>query len=463
MSTVTSAGKPYPLGATWDGSGTNFAIYSQDAEAVELCLFRLIEDDAETLKVNVRERTNHVWHVYLPGVGPGQLYGYRVHGPFDPANGHRFNSHKLLIDPYAKSIAGTLQWDQAVFGYTIGDNDADLSFSRTDSAPYVPKCVVIDQSFDWENDKRPEIPYHETIIYEAHVKGLTHLHPGIPDDIKGTYSAVGHPDMISYLKGLGVTAIELMPVHHFVEDHFLKEKGLTNYWGYNTIGFFAPDARYSSSGVLGEQVREFKQMVKNLHQAGIEVIIDVVYNHTAEGNECGPTICFRGIDNRSYYRLCEDKRYYMDYTGCGNTLNTQMPAVLRLIMDSLRYWIEEMHVDGFRFDLAATLARELHEVDRLSAFFDIIHQDPIISRVKLIAEPWDVGDGGFQVGKFPPGWGEWNGLYRDCVRDFWRGNAGRLSEFAYRFTGSPDLYQEDSRSPTASINFITAHDGFTLR
>ena len=457
-----TAGKPFPLGATWDGAGTNFAIYSENAEAIDLCLFNSLDDDSETVKISLRERTHHVWHVYLEDVGPGQLYGYRVYGPYDPENGHRFNPNKLLIDPYAKAIAGTIQWHDALFGYEIGNPQMDLSFSRDNSAPYIPKSVVIDQSFDWEDDIAPDIPYHETIIYEAHVKGLTQLHPGIPEHLRGTYAGISHPLMIGYLKDLGITAIELMPVHHFVRDRFLTERGLTNYWGYNTIGFFAPDVRYAS-GVMGEQVTEFKSMVRELHKAGIEVIIDVVYNHTAEGSELGPTLSFRGIDNAAYYRQTEDKRYYMDYTGCGNTLNTRMPNVLRLIMDSLRYWIEEMHVDGFRFDLAATLARELHEVDRLGAFFDIIHQDPVISKVKLIAEPWDVGEGGFQVGKFPPGWGEWNGLYRDCMRDFWRGADNRLAEFASRLTGSSDLYAGDYRLPTASINFITAHDGFTLR
>jgi isoamylase len=459
----THTGKPYPLGATWDGNGVNFALYSENAEGVDLCLFNSLEDDVETIKVRFKERTHHVWHAYLPGIQPGQLYGYRVSGPYKPADGHRFNAYKLLLDPYAKAISGTIQWHDALFGYEIGHELEDLSFNTVDSAPYMPKSVVVNDHFDWEDDKLLNIPYHETIIYEAHVKSFTHLHPDIPEDIRGTYSAIAHPVVTDYLKNLGITAIELMPVHHFIEDRHLKEKGLTNYWGYNTIGFFAPDSRYAATGILGQQVNEFKAMVKALHKAGIEVIIDVVYNHTAEGNHFGPTLCFKGIDNISYYRLTNDKRYYMDYTGTGSTLNTRMPYVLQLIMDSLRYWIQEMHVDGFRFDLAATLARELHEVDKLGAFFDIIHQDPIISRVKLIAEPWDLGEGGYQVGKFPVGWAEWNGLYRDCIRDYWRGAESRLAEFAQRITGSADLYKNDYRSPGASINFITAHDGFTLQ
>ena len=460
---VYYSGKPYPLGATWDGEGVNFALYAENAEAVELCLFDSLDDDQETMKIHIRERTNHVWHTYLPGLKPGDLYGYRVYGMHQPGEGHRFNHNKLLLDPYAKSIAGDLQWDDALFGYQIGDADEDLSFSRTDSAPYIPKSVVVSDEFDWEDDESPDIPYYQTVIYEAHVKGLTILHPGLPENLRGTYAGIAHPVMIDYLRELGITSLELMPVHHFIDDRHLKEKGLCNYWGYNTIGFFAPDSRYASSGFQGEQVKEFKEMVKALHKAGIEVILDVVYNHTAEGNQLGPTLSFRGIDNASYYRLCDDKRYYMDYTGTGNTLNSRMPYVLKLITDSLRYWIEEMHVDGFRFDLASALARELHEVDKLSAFFDIIHQDPVISRVKLIAEPWDVGEGGYQVGKFPAGWAEWNGLYRDCMRDFWRGADSKLAEFAERFSGSPDLYKNDYRNPGASINFLAAHDGFPLR
>ena len=455
-------GKPYPLGATWDGTGVNFALYSENAEGIDLCLFNSLEDDVETIKIRIKERTHHVWHVYVTGIQPGQLYGYRVSGPYKPEEGHRFNANKLLLDPYAKAISGTIQWHDALFGYEMGHDGEDLSFNTVDSAPYMPKSVVVNNQFDWEDDKPLSIPYHESIIYEAHVKSLTNLHPDIPEDIRGTYSGIGHPVIIDYLKEMGITAIELMPIHHFIDDRYLQEKGLTNYWGYNTIGFFAPDSRYAATGILGQQVNEFKTMVKALHKAGIEVILDVVYNHTAEGNHFGPTLCFRGIDNASYYRLAEDKRYYMDYTGTGNTLNTRLPYVLQLIMDSLRYWIQEMHVDGFRFDLAATLARELHEVNKLGAFFDIMHQDPVISRVKLIAEPWDLGEGGYQVGKFPVGWAEWNGLYRDCIRDYWRGAESTLAEFAERITGSADLYKNDYRSPGASINFITAHDGFTL-
>lgn len=455
-------GSPFPLGATWDGKGTNFALTAINATGVELCLFSDTDAKKESERIKLTERSHQVWHVYLPDVKPGQLYGYRVDGPYEPKHGHRFNRHKLLIDPYAKAIAGTLHWHDSLFAYKVGHQDKDLSFSTLDSAPYIPKSVVIDTRFDWEGDVQPKTPYYKSVIYEAHVKGFTKLHPDIPEEIRGTYAALGHPVTLDYLKKLGITAIELMPVHHFVTDRFLFEKDLTNYWGYNSIGFFAPDVRYSSTGVLGEQVVEFKNMVKALHKAGIEVILDVVYNHTAEGNQMGPTLSFKGIDNASYYRLTENCRYYMDYTGTGNTLNTMQPNVLRLIMDSLRYWIQEMHVDGFRFDLAAALARELHEVDRLSAFFDIIYQDPVISQVKLIAEPWDVGEGGYQVGGFPPGWTEWNGKYRDCIRDYWRGSDSMLAEFAERFTGSSDLYQDSLRRPTASINFVTAHDGFTL-
>jgi isoamylase len=455
-------GNAYPLGATWDGQGVNFALYSENATGADLCLFNSADDEKEYERIKIEEVSHHVWHVYIPDLKPGQLYGYRVYGPYEPHNGHRFNPNKLLIDPYAKAVAGQVKWSDAVFGYEMGNPEEDLSFSETDSAPFVPKSVVIDHNFNWEGDRPPSIPYHQTIIYETHVKGFTKLHPDIPEEIRGTYAAIAHPVTISYLKSLGITAVELMPVHDFITDRMLRDKGLENYWGYNTISFFAPEDRYSSSGVQGQQAFEFKNMVKELHKAGIEVILDVVYNHTAEGNHMGPTLSFRGVDNATYYRLTEDKRYYMDYTGTGNTLNAQLPAVLRLIMDSLRYWILDMHVDGFRFDLAATLARELHEVDRLSSFFDIIHQDPVISQVKLIAEPWDIGEGGYQVGKFPPGWAEWNGKYRDCIRDYWRGADSMLGEFALRFTGSPDLYKDDYRRPTASINFVTAHDGFTL-
>jgi len=461
MANIVYAGSSFPLGATWDGKGVNFAVYSANATSVVLCLFDS-QDDNESVRLKLSERSGHVWHGYVPGIQPGQLYGFRVEGPYEPQNGHRFNSNKLLIDPNTKAIAGTIDWHDALFGYPIGAPEKDLGFDKNDSAPYIPKSVVIDSHFDWEDDKAPDIPYHRSVIYEAHVKGLTRLHPEIPEEIRGTYAAISHPVMIKYFKELGITSIELMPVHHFITDRHLKEKGLTNYWGYNTIGYFAPDVRYSSSGAKGGQVTEFKQMVKELHKAGIEVILDVVYNHTGEGNHMGPTLSFRGIDNALYYRLADDKRYYTDYTGTGNTLNTNMPNVLRIIMDSLRYWIMEMHVDGFRFDLAATLARELHEVDRLSSFFDIIYQDPVISQVKLIAEPWDLGEGGYQVGNFPHEWSEWNGRYRDCIRDFWRGADSMLAEFAQRFTGSSDLYLDDYRRPTASINFITAHDGFTL-
>jgi isoamylase len=463
MNIAIYPGKEFPLGATWDGEGVNFSLYAEHATAVELCLFNSTEDEIESEKIKFTERSHQVWHIYLPGIKPGQLYGYRVYGPYEPENGHRYNPNKLLIDPYAKAIAGNIKWNEALFGYDFNHPDKDKSFSSLNSASFLPKSIVIDPNFDWEGDTFPKIPYHQSIIYEAHVKGFTKLHPDIPENIRGTYAAIGHPVTINYLKSLGITAIELMPVHHFVDEHYLVEKNLNNYWGYNTIGFFAPDARYSSNGILGGQVNEFKQMVRALHKGGIEVILDVVYNHTAEGNENGPTLSLRGIDNNSYYRLSkEDKSKYFDYTGTGNTLNTHMPTVLRLMMDSLRYWITEMHIDGFRFDLAATLARGLHEVNKLGGFFDIIYQDPIISQVKLIAEPWDVGEGGYQVGNFPAEWAEWNGKYRDNIRNYWKGSESSLAEFAQRFTGSSDLYENESRSPTASINFITAHDGFTL-
>ncbi|MBL4675149.1 MAG: glycogen debranching protein GlgX [Mucilaginibacter sp.] len=453
-------GRPYPLGATWDGKGVNFALYADNATGVELCLFNGKQPEK---RIKLSERTHQIWHCYLPDVKPGQFYGYRVDGPYDPQNGYRFNVNKLLMDPYAKSLSGRIDWHDSIFAYEIGNPDEDMSFSTTDSAPFMPKSVVIDSTFDWGDDKFPRIPYHQSIIYEMHVKGFTQMHPDIPDEIKGTYAAIGHPACIKYLHELGVTAIELMPIHHFVNDRHLLEKGLTNYWGYNTIGFFAPDIKYAGSVPCHEQVQEFKEMVKALHEAGIEVILDVVYNHTGEGNQMGPTLSLKGIDNASYYRLVDDnKRYYNDYTGTGNTLNAMLPNVLRYIMDSLRYWIVEMHVDGFRFDLAATLARELHDVNKLSGFFEIIYQDPIISQAKLIAEPWDIGEGGYQVGNFPPGWTEWNGKFRDCIRDYWIGADSMLGEFGQRFTGSPDLYQDDNRRPTASINFITAHDGFTL-
>ena len=455
-------GKPYPQGATWDGTGVNFALYSERATAVELCLFE--NGGSRSFDaVPIRECSGYVWHCYLPGVKLGQLYGYRVHGPYDPIHGDRFNPTKLLIDPYARAIAGSLNWDAPVFGYRIGDATQDLSSNTDDDAWGVPKCVVTTSHFDWENDRPPLTPFHDSVLYELHVKGFTALNSHIPEELRGTYAGLAHPVAIEYLKKLSITAVELMPVHEFVDDKTLLDRDLRNYWGYNSINFFAPEARYSAAGDHGEQIGEFKAMVKALHRAGIEVILDVVYNHTAEGNQMGPTLSFRGIDNHTYYRLVTGQpRYYMDYTGTGNTLNVRHPQVLKLIMDSLRYWVQEMHVDGFRFDLAAALARELHEVDRLSAFFDIINQDPVISQVKLIAEPWDVGEGGYQVGKFPPLWAEWNGRYRDVVRRYWKGDDGQLAELGYRLTGSSDLYQRDGRHPTASINFITAHDGFTL-
>jgi isoamylase len=450
-------GVPYPLGATYDGGGTNFALYSESAEKVELCLFA---DDGTETRVELPEREAMVWHGYLPRIVPGQRYGYRVHGPYDPAGGLRCNPSKLLLDPYAKAVDGTIAWDESFFSYRFGDPS---SVNDMDSAAGAMKSVVISPFFDWGNDRPLKIPFHQTVIYEAHVKGMTVRHPDVPDDVRGTYSGLAHPAMIRHFKQLGITAVELMPVHQFVHDSGLIERGLTNYWGYNTIGFFAPHNDYTSFGGRGGQVQEFKAMVKALHQAGIEVILDVVYNHTAEGNHLGPTLSFRGIDNPAYYRLVdEDKQYYYDTTGTGNSLNVRHHESLRLIMDSLRYWVTEMHVDGFRFDLAAALAREFHEVDRLAAFFDLVNQDPVVSQVKLIAEPWDVGDGGYQVGGFPPNWTEWNGKYRDSVRDFWRGEPSSLGEFASRFTGSSDLYQDDGRRPIASINFVTAHDGFTL-
>jgi len=455
-------GKPYPLGATWDGYGVNFALYSENATRVELCLF----EDAhgpETERIPLPEVTAHVWHGYLPGVRPGQLYGYRVYGPFAPEAGHRFNPHKLLLDPYARAVANEPDWHEPLFGYVPGGPDADLTFDERDSARGAPKAVVVNPYFDWDTDRPPRIPWHRSVIYEVHVKGFTQRHPEIPPELRGTYAGLAHPAAIEHFKKLGITAIELLPVHEFIDDKFLVDRGLRNYWGYSTLGYFAPAGRYSSGGRMGEQVAEFKAMVRELHRAGIEVILDVVYNHTAEGNHLGPTLSFRGIDNTAYYKLVPGQpRYYMDYTGTGNSLNVRNPWVLQLIMDSLRYWVQEMHVDGFRFDLAAALARELHDVDRLAAFFDIIHQDPVISQVKLIAEPWDVGEGGYQVGNFPVLWTEWNGKYRDTVRRFWRGDEWVVSELGYRLTGSSDLYQSDGRRPYASINFVTAHDGFTL-
>jgi isoamylase len=456
-------GNPYPQGANWDGAGVNFSLFSESATGVELCLYDDRDENLETARIAITEQTDCVWHIYLQGAKPGLRYGYRVHGPYNPNNGHRFNPAKLLVDPYARSIDGFLRWDDALFGYTIGHPDEDLSRDDRDSAPFVPKSVVVDPYFDWRNDSQLHIPWHETIIYELHVKGFTMLHPEIPDDLRGTYAGLAHPAAIDYLKKLGITSVELMPIHHSVADRHLLKRGLTNYWGYNSLGFFAPDARFSAAGSAGDQVAEFKNMVRTLHSAGLEVILDVVYNHTAEGNQLGPTVSFRGIDNAAYYRAVDGKpRYYMDYTGCGNTLNMRHPRALQLLMDSLRYWVTEMHVDGFRFDLAAALARELHEVDRLGAFFDIIHQDPTLSQVKLIAEPWDLGEGGYQVGNFPVLWSEWNGRYRDCVRDYWRGSDRGIAEFASRLTGSSDLYESGGRKPYASINFLTAHDGFTL-
>ena len=457
-------GSPYPLGATWDGSGVNFALFSEHVAGVELCLFDGPDGNNQIACIPMTEQTDLVWHGYVPDIRPGQRYGFRVHGPYDPAAGHRFNPAKLLLDPYAKAIDGTIRWNDTLFAYQVGHQESDLSKDDRDSAPAMPKNVVVDQNFDWEGDRLLRIPWHETIIYEVHVKGFTATHPEVPKELRGTYAGLASAVMLDYLKSLGVTAVELLPIHQFVADRHLVDRGLTNYWGYNSIGYFAPDARYAGSGTLGQQVTEFKAMVKALHRVGLEVILDVVYNHTAEGNQLGPTLCFRGIDNAAYYRLvAEDRRYYMDYTGCGNTLNMMHPRSIQLIMDSLRYWVCDMHVDGFRFDLASALAREMHEVDRLGAFFDVIHQDPVISQVKLIAEPWDIGEGGYQVGNFPPGWAEWNGKYRDTVRDYWRGADSALAEFASRFTGSSDLYQAGGRRPMASINFVTAHDGFTLR
>jgi isoamylase len=451
-------GTAYPLGATYDGSGTNFALFSEVAERVELCLF---DADGEETRVVLPEVDGFVWHAFLPGIEPGQRYGYRVHGPNDPANGLRCNPNKLLLDPYVKAIDGVIEWDESLFGYHFGDED---SVNDDDSAAHMPKCVVINPFFDWGVDRPPKHAYADSVIYEAHVKGMTELHPEVPEAMRGTYAGIAHPVIIDHLTALGVTAIELMPVHHFVNDSFLVDKGLSNYWGYNTIGFFAPDHKYTSSASPGGQVQEFKAMVRALHEAGIEVILDVVYNHTGEGNHNGPTLSFRGIDNAAYYRLEEDSpQHYTDYTGTGNTLNVRQPHTLQLIMDSLRYWVTEMHVDGFRFDLAATLAREFYDVDRLSSFFELVQQDPVVSQVKLIAEPWDVGPGGYQVGNFPPQWTEWNGKYRDTVRDFWRGEPATIGEFAARLTGSADLYETSGRRPVASINFVIAHDGFTLR
>ncbi|MFB7861743.1 MULTISPECIES: glycogen debranching protein GlgX [unclassified Streptomyces] len=449
-------GQAYPLGATYDGAGTNFAVFSEAAHRIELCL---LHDDGSETAVELRETDAFVRHAYLPGVMPGQRYGFRVHGPYAPEHGQRCNPAKLLLDPYARAISGRVTWGEAVYGYPFGRPDAR---NDLDSGPHTMTSVVVNPYFDWGDDRRPRTEYHHTVIYEAHVKGLTMLHPDLPEELRGTYAGLAHPSVIGHLKELGVTALELMPVHQFVNDHRLADAGLSNYWGYNTIGFFAPHNTYASWGDRGQQVLEFKSAVRALHQAGIEVILDVVYNHTAEGNHLGPTLSFRGLDNPSYYRLADDPRYYMDTTGTGNSLLMRSPHVLQMIMDSLRYWVTEMHVDGFRFDLAATLARQFHEVDRLSSFFDLVQQDPVVSQVKLIAEPWDLGEGGYQVGNFPPQWAEWNGKYRDCVRDLWRGEPRTLAEFASRLTGSSDLYQDDGRRPLASVNFVTCHDGFTL-
>ncbi len=456
-------GRPFPLGATWDGQGTNFSLFSEHAQVVELCLF---DDVRRETRVTVENRTAHYWHVYVPDVRPGQCYGYRVHGPYAPTQGHRFNPAKLLLDPYAKAIVGEVRSDQAnVLPYVPDPEnpDADLEADDEDSSPAMPRCVVVDERFDWQEDRAPRRPWAETVIYEVHVKGFTRSHPGVREDLRGTYAGMASEPAIAYLRDLGVTAVELLPVHHIIDESFLSERGLSNYWGYSSIGYLAPHAGYAATGAAGEQVREFKGLVKALHRAGIEVILDVVYNHTAEGDHLGPMLAFRGVDNAAYYRLVpDDLRHYMDFTGTGNSLNPRHPSVLRLIMDSLRYFVTECRVDGFRFDLASALARELYDVDRLSAFFDVIHQDPVLSQVKLIAEPWDVGPGGYQVGNFPVLWSEWNGVYRDVVRDFWRGQAS-VAEFASRFTGSSDLYESDGRHPFSSVNFVTAHDGFTLR
>lgn len=452
-------GRPYPLGATWDGMGVNFALFSEHATKVELCLFDSAKAKREAHKIEMPEQTTQVWHAYLPDTRPGQLYGYRVHGPFDPGHGHRFNGKKLVLDPYAKAIGRSLRWDDSLFGYPLGHSD--LEIDKRDSSAFAPLARVIDPAFTWGHDRPPLTPWHKTVIYEVHVKGFTMQHPGVPDQLRGTYAGLASPASIAHLRKLGITAVELMPVHYFLDDRHLVDRKLQNYWGYNTLGFFAPEQRYSAFGE--DVVREFKAMVRTLHSEGIEVILDVVYNHTAEGNQNGPTLSMRGVDNAAYYRLSpEDSRYYMDFTGCGNSLNVRHPFVLQLIMDSLRYWVDEMHVDGFRFDLASTLAREFYDVDKLGAFFDIIHQDPRLSQVKLIAEPWDVGPGGYQVGNFPVHWTEWNGMYRDCVRKFWKGDGGATGELAARLCGSSDLYEYSGRNPTASINFITCHDGFTL-
>ena len=454
-------GQPYPLGATWDGEGVNFALFSEHATRVELCLFETPDSEYERCRMLMPERTDHVWHVYLPHIRPGQLYGYRVHGPYTPEAGHRFNPNKLLLDPYAKAIVGRLQWHDALYGYRVDSPHDDLRPDLRNSAPYMPRCLVIDPAFAWEDDRPPRTPWHRTVIYEMHVKGLTAQHPDVPQERRGTYLALTEPVILEHLGALGITAVELLPVHSFFDDRRLVRHGLRNYWGYNSLGFFAPTARYATNE--SQQVNEFKTMVKALHSVGIEVILDVVYNHTGESHHLGPTLCFRGIDNTAYYRLhTENPRHYTDYTGCGNTFNTLHPRTLQLVMDSLRYWVQDMHVDGFRFDLTPALAREEHGFERWSAFLDTVHQDPVLSHVKLIAEPWDLGEGGYQTGNFPVRWTEWNDKYRDTVRRFWRGDAGQLRELGYRLTGSSDLFERSGRSPQASINFVTVHDGFTL-
>ncbi len=457
------SGRPYPLGATWDGGGVNFALFSENARKVELCLFDSRDAKRESQRIVLPEQDEFVWHGYLPGIQPGQHYGYRVHGPYEPEKGHRFNPNKILLDPYARAVGRDMQWDDSLFGYTIGDEKADLSFDERDNVAFAPLGIVLDTAYTWDDDRPPRIPWNRTLIYEVHVKGFTMRHPGVPEALRGTYAGLATDEAIEHLKNLNVTAIELLPVHHHMDDKFLLDKKLSNYWGYNTLAYFAPDTRYASRRSPRKAVQEFKYMVRTLHRAGIEVILDVVYNHTCEGNQNGPTLSLRGIDNASYYKLAADARYYMDYTGCGNSLNMQHPRSLQLVLDSLRYWVQEMHVDGFRFDLASTLARELFAVDKLSTFFDIIQQDPVLSHVKLIAEPWDVGEGGYQVGNFPVQWTEWNGKYRDCVRRFWKGDGGTYNEFATRLSGSADLFGDDGRKPFASINFITCHDGFNLQ
>ncbi len=453
-------GCPYPLGASWDGSGVNFALFSENATKVELCLFDSPDSTQESQRIPFVEVTDQVWHAYFPELLPGQIYGYRVHGPYDPEHGHRFNPNKVVLDPYAKLLARGVRWDNSLFGYNIGEDDR--TFNADDSAAFAPLAVVVDTAFTWGDDRPPRTPWHKTLIYEAHVKGLTMRHPGVPEELRGTYAGLASEAVIKHLQDLNITALEILPVHQSLTDRHLAEQGKSNYWGYNTLNFFAPQYSYDAKSNSLSPMDEFRMMVRSLHVAGIEVIVDVVYNHTCEGNQCGPTLSWRGIDNAAYYRLAGDQRYYMDFTGCGNTLNMQHPKVLQLIMDSLRYYVTEMHVDGFRFDLASTLARELFEVNKLGAFFDIIHQDPILSKVKLIAEPWDVGPGGYQVGNFPPGWTEWNGRYRDCVRKYWKGDGGTVAELATRLCGSSDMYERSGRKPYASINFVTCHDGFTL-